>query len=111
MSDTGYGIRSTEYGIMQPSTQVGFVGYGAYVPRHRLPATEVARVWRGGEGGLPVTEKAVPGPDEDTLTIALEAARNALARAGIESTLPTSKTTACSTSSIRRPSRPPPSAA
>jgi hydroxymethylglutaryl-CoA synthase len=69
---------------MQPSTEVGIVGYGAYVPRYRLPAAEVARVWKGGKGGLPVTEKAVPGPDEDTLTIALEAARNALARAQVD---------------------------
>jgi hydroxymethylglutaryl-CoA synthase len=84
MSDIEYATRNTQHGIMQPSTPVGFVGYGAYVPRYRLPATEVARVWKGGEGGLPVTEKAVPGPDEDTLTIALEAARNALARAGID---------------------------
>ena len=29
---------------------VGIVGYGAYVPRYRLPATEVARVWTGGQG-------------------------------------------------------------
>jgi len=39
-------------------------GYGAYVPRYRLPATEVSRVWEGGEGALPVKEKAVPGLDE-----------------------------------------------
>lgn len=82
MNDTKDG--SVLNSLMRPSTQVGIVGYGAYVPRYRLPATEVARVWRGGEGGLPVTEKAVPGPDEDTLTIALEAARNALARAQID---------------------------
>ncbi len=70
--------------MMKPSNDVGIVGYGAYVPRYRLPATEVARVWKGGGGGLPVKEKAVPGLDEDTLTIALEAARNALARAQID---------------------------
>ena len=70
--------------MVKPSNDVGIVGYGAYVPRYRLPATEVARVWKGGGGGLPVKEKAVPGLDEDTLTIALEAARNALTRAGIE---------------------------
>jgi hydroxymethylglutaryl-CoA synthase len=68
---------------MKPVNPVGIVGYGAYVPRYRLPATEVARIWKGGEGGLPVREKAVAGLDEDTLTIALEAARNALARAGV----------------------------
>ncbi len=70
--------------VMKPSIGVGIVGYGAYVPRYRLPASEVARVWKGGEGGLPITEKSVPGLDEDTLTIALEAARNALARAQID---------------------------
>lgn len=70
--------------MMKPSKDVGIVGYGAYVPRYRLPATEVARVWKGGGGGLPVKEKAVPGLDEDTLTIALEAARNALTRAQID---------------------------
>ncbi len=59
---------------------VGIVGYGAYVPRYRLPASEVSRVWTGGHSGVPVREKAVAGPDEDTVTIAIEAARNALAR-------------------------------
>ncbi len=68
---------------MKPYKPVGIVGYGAYVPRYRLPATEVARIWKGGEGGLPVEEKAVAGLDEDTLTIGLEAARNALVRAAI----------------------------
>ncbi len=69
---------------MKPSRDVGIVGYGAYVPRYRLPASEVARVWRGGRGPLPIEEKAVPGLDEDTATISIEAARNALARAGID---------------------------
>jgi hydroxymethylglutaryl-CoA synthase len=67
---------------MQSERQVGIVGYGAYVPRYRLPATEVSRVWTGGHSGVPIREKAVPGPDEDTVTIAIEAARNALARSG-----------------------------
>ncbi len=59
---------------------VAIVGYGAYVPRYRLPASEVSRVWTGGHSGVPIREKAVPGPDEDTVTISIEAARNALAR-------------------------------
>ncbi len=66
-----------------PQRPVGIVGYGAYVPRYRLPASEISRVWHGGFAGLPVQEKAVAGPDEDTFTMALEAARNALARAGV----------------------------
>jgi hydroxymethylglutaryl-CoA synthase len=69
---------------MKPTLRTGIVGYGSYVPRYRLPATEVARVWTDGQGGTPIIEKAVPGPDEDTLTIGLEAARNALARANID---------------------------
>ena len=68
---------------MKPLRPVGIVGYGAYIPRYRLPASEVARVW-GERGESPVREKAVPGLDEDTLTIALEATRNALTRAGID---------------------------
>ncbi len=70
--------------IMKPSASTGIVGYGSYIPQYRLPAKEVARVWTGGKGALAIKEKAVAGPDEDTLTIALEAARNALARANID---------------------------
>ncbi len=71
--------------LLQPERPVGIVGYGAYVPRYRLPAAEVARIWTGeAKGGLPIKEKAVAGLDEDVITMSIEAARNALARAGIE---------------------------
>ncbi len=70
--------------VHKPNIPVGIIGYGAYVPMYRLPASEVAKVWKGGEGGLPVKEKAVAGLDEDVITMSIEAARNALARAGIE---------------------------
>jgi len=70
--------------IMKPAVGTGIVGYGSYIPRYRLRAAEVARVWKDGHGRLPIKEKAVPGPDEDTTTIGLEAARNALARAQID---------------------------
>ncbi|MGH2523662.1 MAG: hydroxymethylglutaryl-CoA synthase [Anaerolineales bacterium] len=69
--------------LMRPARDVGIVGYGAYVPRYRLPASEVARVWTEGTGVVPIKEKAVPGLDEDVATMSIEAARNALARAGI----------------------------
>jgi hydroxymethylglutaryl-CoA synthase len=71
--------------MLRPDRAVGIVGYGAYVPRYRLPAEEVARVW-GDVSGLPVKEKAVAGLDEDTITMSIEASRNALARAGIDPT-------------------------
>jgi hydroxymethylglutaryl-CoA synthase len=73
--------------LMRPDRQVGIVGYGAYVPRYRLPGSEVARVWTNGLGGSPIKEKAVAGLDEDVTTMSVEAARNALARAGIDPTL------------------------
>ncbi|HVN55267.1 MAG TPA: hydroxymethylglutaryl-CoA synthase [Anaerolineaceae bacterium] len=69
--------------LLKPDREVGIIGYGAYVPRYRLPASEVARVWTDGKGGLPIKEKAVPGLDEDVITMSIEAARNALARARV----------------------------
>jgi len=70
--------------LLRPVRPVGIVGYGAYIPRYRLPAREVARVWGAEPGGLPVKEKAVAGLDEDVATMSIEAARNALARAGVD---------------------------
>src|SRR4030043_1302625 len=70
--------------LLKPSHPVGIIGYGAYVPRYRLPAKEVARIWTDGAGGLPIKEKAVPGLDEDVATMSIEAARNAMLRASIK---------------------------
>src|SRR5512146_839520 len=70
--------------LLKPAKPVGIVGYGAYVPRYRLPAKEVSRMWTGGKGGVPIKEKAVPGLDEDVATMSIEAARNAMARAQID---------------------------
>jgi hydroxymethylglutaryl-CoA synthase len=70
--------------LLRTNLPVGIVGYGAYIPRYRLPAREVARVWTNGLGGTPIKEKAVAGLDEDVITMSIEAARNALARAQID---------------------------
>ncbi|MCJ7735144.1 MAG: hydroxymethylglutaryl-CoA synthase, partial [Anaerolineales bacterium] len=70
--------------VMRPSRPVGIIGYGAYVPRYRLPATEISRIWRGGLGQEPIIEKSVPGIDEDVVTMSVEAARNALLRADVD---------------------------
>ncbi len=69
--------------LLKPARPVGIVGYGAYVPRYRLPASEVSRVWTGGQAGAPIKEKSVPGIDEDVVSMSIEASRNALSRAGI----------------------------
>jgi hydroxymethylglutaryl-CoA synthase len=70
--------------MMQPLRQVGIIGYGSYVPRYRLPASEISRIWRGDLRLEPIIEKSVPGIDEDVVTMSIEAARNALARADID---------------------------
>ena len=72
---------------MGAEEKVAIHGWGAYVPRYRLPMEEIVRVWGWPPhqpGALNVKEKAVAGPDEDSLTMGYEAARNALARAGVE---------------------------
>jgi hydroxymethylglutaryl-CoA synthase len=70
--------------INQPARPVGIVGYGAYIPRYRLPGTEISRIWKGEPSPGPVKEKAVAGLDEDVITMSIEAARNALTRSGID---------------------------
>jgi hydroxymethylglutaryl-CoA synthase len=73
--------------VNKPARPVGIVGYGAYVPRYRLPGTEISRIWKGEALPGPVREKSVAGLDEDVITMSIEAARNALARAGISAQL------------------------
>jgi len=58
------------------------VGYGVYLPIYRIKISEIARVW-GKKADVGIEEKSVAGPDEDTATMAVEAARNALKRAGV----------------------------
>lgn len=66
----------------------GIVGYGAYIPRNRIKVEEIAKTWGADapnyKKGLLLQEKSVPGPDQDTITMSVEASRNALQRAGID---------------------------
>jgi hydroxymethylglutaryl-CoA synthase len=75
---------SPKQGLMRPNLDVGIVGYGAYVPRYRIPAKEISKMWTGGMGGVPIQEKAVNGLDEDVVTMSIEAARNAMERGQID---------------------------
>jgi 3-hydroxy-3-methylglutaryl CoA synthase len=53
----------------------GITAYGAYIPLHRLSRAEVARAW----GARPaVGERSVASYDEDSLTMAMAAARDCL---------------------------------
>ncbi len=67
---------------------VGIVSYGAYVPRYRIAPEEIGKVW-GVDGkamgkGLMIQGKSVPAPDEDTITISVEAARNMMRRSSVD---------------------------
>ncbi len=67
---------------------VGIVGYGAYVPRYRIKAEEIAKVWGADavsyKRGLMLEEKSVPAPDQDVITMSVEASRHAVRRAGVD---------------------------
>jgi hydroxymethylglutaryl-CoA synthase len=66
----------------------GIVGYGAYIPRNRIKVEEIAKVWGADapsyKKGLMLEEKSVPSPDQDTITMAVEASKRAIQRAGID---------------------------
>jgi hydroxymethylglutaryl-CoA synthase len=66
----------------------GIVGYGAYIPRNRIKVEEIAKVWGTDapsyKRGLMLEEKSVPSPDQDTITMSVEASKNALKRAPID---------------------------
>lgn len=67
---------------------IGIVGYGANMPRYRIKVEEIAKVWGADapsyKKGLGLYEKSVPAPDQDTITMSVEATKNALKRAGID---------------------------
>lgn len=67
---------------------VGIVGYGSYIPKHRIRVEEIAAQWgadaQSYKKGLMVQEKSVPAPDQDTITMSVEAAYRALDRAKID---------------------------
>ncbi|HIP25663.1 MAG TPA: hydroxymethylglutaryl-CoA synthase [Archaeoglobus profundus] len=67
---------------------IGIVSYGTYIPRYRIRVDEIARIWGENpdtiKNGLGILQKSVADLDEDTATIAVEAAREALFRAKIK---------------------------
>lgn len=73
---------------MAKRPRIGIVGYGSYIPRYRIRLEEIAKVWGADavayKRGLMLYEKSVPAPDQDVITMSVEAARRALVRAGVD---------------------------
>ena len=68
----------------------GIVSYGGYVPRYRITPKEIGNVW-GVDGeamgrSLGINAKSVPSPDEDVITISVEAARECLRKVDVAPT-------------------------
>ncbi|MBI3033695.1 hydroxymethylglutaryl-CoA synthase [Candidatus Woesearchaeota archaeon] len=67
---------------------VGIAGYGAYIPKFRIKVDEIARSWGRDADSLKkslcVNEKAVPGIDEDSATMAVEASKHALSMGKVQ---------------------------
>ncbi len=61
---------------------IGIVSYGVALPKYRIKISEIAQVWGKNsqdiESGVGIVEKAVPGVDEDAVTLAVEAGKRAL---------------------------------
>lgn len=63
------------------TSETGILGFGAYIPKNRLQrsAIHAANGWfAGGLKGLAKGERAIANWDEDTITMAVEAGRDAL---------------------------------
>jgi hydroxymethylglutaryl-CoA synthase len=73
---------------MVKKMNIGITGYGTYIPKYRIKVEEIARVWKQDPGNikdsLVITEKSVADIDEDSITMSIESAKNALLRAKIE---------------------------
>ena len=67
--------------MSEQTPALGIESLAAYVPRYRLTAETVSDAW-GQFHGAGISATAVPGADEDTLTMGYEAAIRAIAAAG-----------------------------
>lgn len=67
---------------------IGIEGYGVYVPYWRITTDELASAYGTNaqriKKGLGVEEKTVAGRDEDCVTMAVQASRNALIKGGLK---------------------------
>lgn len=85
MNERPVRIRHTPHTpVVQEVTMIGITAYGAHIPRYRLERKRIAQAmsWINlATLGLAAGEKAVANVDEDAVTLAVAAARNALTTA------------------------------
>jgi hydroxymethylglutaryl-CoA synthase len=66
----------------------GIIGYGVYIPAFRIKVEEISKAWKQDfnqiKTSLLIEEKSVPVVDEDSVTLAVNAAKNAVLKSGIE---------------------------
>ena len=83
--EEGVGRATQEAGL-----DTGILAYGVALPKHRIGRDDIWQVWKNLAPDLfdklSIGERGVLGPEEDTLTLAAAAARNALARWGLPAT-------------------------
>lgn len=69
--------------------ETGIIAYGVSMPRYRIAAQDIWQVWKNISPSffdlLSISERAVCGAEEDTLTLAASATKQALERSGIDS--------------------------
>lgn len=68
--------------------ETGIVSYGTCIPKHRIDVQEIYRVWRNVTPEIfdkfSLKERAVLMPDEDSISLAVNAAQMALDRSGLD---------------------------
>jgi len=74
---------SGEVKLLRTARPVGITSYGAYIPRFRVRTEVIGACWGVGPERIPIRSKSVPGPDEDTTTMSIEAGLTALERAAV----------------------------
>lgn len=62
----------------------GIISYGAYIPRYRIRAEDIAEAWGKNpadiKSSLKINEKSVPAFDEDSVTMGIESSSDAFKR-------------------------------
>ena len=73
--------------LMEEDLQTGILSYGVALPKYRIESGEIWKTWKNLSQSffdmLSIGERGVLGPEEDTITLAVEAAKRALDRSGL----------------------------